>query len=240
MNMELHGLKESINSIRLVSKRFEKLAKQLQLNFKEYQKLAEQDGYVELAKLGWYINEEIPLGVARSLMDMAIKKKNSDIDNYFISILEGSFKSRLESFEELKLDRFQIIKEAIDCHIQGKYFASTTLFLTQADGVCQAKLYKKKNENPNKKHEYIDDFIEKAGIKRLSFFEPILKALTEKSTIDEHFDINEMRDTEGLKRHFILHGVDVDYGSRVNSLKAFSLFLCVWDFIGLELLKSGL
>lgn len=55
------------------------------------------------------------------------------------------------------------------------------------------------------------------------------KAITEVSAIDTpHSKMSEF--PSSLNRHGVLHGLDFDYGTRINSLKALSLLAFVGDF----------
>ena len=62
-------------------------------------------------------------------------------------------KDILNSFErfETVIILPDIIKEAIDCHNEKKYHASTILFLSQADGMCGGYLFKGGNKKKDLK-----------------------------------------------------------------------------------------
>nr|WP_298996061.1 hypothetical protein [uncultured Allomuricauda sp.] len=196
---------------------------QIQSGFERYDSLQKKDGFIKLASLGWYVNGDMTLAHSAWLMDMAIEGRTDVINKDLITHYCEEIKDRAKFLEKDKSKRSPIIKEGINCHFDGRYYASVTLFLSQADGLSRGLLFKTRN----KKRELKELVAERSENK---FFGDILDAILKVNTIDEYFS----EDTNGpynLNRHAVLHGYDINFGTELNSLKAFSLLLFVNDFL---------
>ena len=99
------------------------------------------------------------------------------------------------------------------------YFASTALFLTIADGLCNGYLFKTKQNKLNLKQE----------LSKTHCLEEFLSLITEVSAIDIAH-AKKINFPSTLNRHGVLHGLDFDYGTKTNSLKALSLLAFIGDF----------
>ena len=62
------------------------------------------------------------------------------------------------------------------------------------------------------------------------FFGNILDVILRVNKIDEYFS-TELRGSTELNRHAVLHGYDTNFGTELNSLKAYSLLLFIVDFL---------
>jgi hypothetical protein len=121
-------------------------------------------------------------------------------------------------------EKRKLIQEAIKAHKKKLFFASTILFLSLADGICNGYLFRIANQKKKLKNALSD--------KRILDF--VVSTLTNVSAIDAHTD-DSLKYPSKLNRHAVMHGNDITYGTRTNSLKAFSLFACVADFVGKKL-----
>ena len=181
-----------------------------------------------LAKFGWYISNEMEL---HEMADAIRKLDKDDVqENDKIEadlIIAEFYRNNLDRIETQMTQQFPSRKEAISqafkAHQQKMYFASIPLFLAQADGVCNGVLYKQQR----RKKEKLAKFISDSSTDYLSSF---LDVLTEISSIDvaHHHKDSYYSD---LNRHGVLHGLDTDYGTEINSLKALSLFSFIVDFM---------
>ena len=196
---------------------------QIKASLERYEALQKNNGFIKLANLGWYINGKMTLAQAAWLMNLAIEEEIVTINNYLISHYNKEMELRAKFIEKSNSKRCLIIKEGIDCHLLEKYNASVSLFLSQADGICKGLLFKTREKKKELK-KFVD---EKEDNK---FFEDILKTILRVNKIDEYFSKDSDSST-GLNRHAVLHGYDTDFGTELNSLKAFSLLLFVKDFL---------
>ncbi|MEH6769308.1 hypothetical protein [Maribacter arcticus] len=181
-------------------------------------------GFKKLADFGWYVDAHISLGYTTSLMEKAMEGDVEFLNNFFIDYYQKAIKQRISSFKLKHNARLDIIKEAIDCHNEKKYYASTILFLSQADGMCGGYLFKGGNRKQELK-KYL------ATSEYGSFFLLLLNSINQKSAIDSFYP-EESGDYESdLNRHGVIHGYNTSFGTKENSLKAFSLLCFVNDFV---------
>lgn len=119
-------------------------------------------------------------------------------------------------------DRKSIFREALKAHKLKMYYSSTSLFLSQADGICQGQLFILKNEKATLKKR----------IKALgnSAAEDFLNAILSASAIDSPYSEKD-KYISTLNRHSEVHGLDVKFGNEMNSLKALSLLTYIGQFL---------
>jgi hypothetical protein len=181
-------------------------------------------GFKKLADFGWYVDADIPLGYTTNLMEKAMESDVAFLNNFFINYYQTAINQRISSFKLNHNKRLDIIKEAIDCHNEKKYYASTILFLSQADGMCNGYLFNGRNKKQELK-KYL------ATSKNGSFFSLLLNSINKKSAIDSYYP-EEIDDYQSdLNRHGVIHGYNTNFGTQENSLKAFSLLCFVNDFV---------
>ena len=199
------------------------MIEQIKAGLERYDSLQKKDGFIKLAELGWYINGSMTLAHSAWLMDMALEneidKINKDLSSHYVE----EMLDRVKFLKKYQSKRYLIIKEAIECHLSGKYHASVALFLSQADGLCKGLLFITRN-----KKKELKKFI--AEEKKNKLFEDILEVIQRVNKIDEYFS-QGLSGSNELNRHAVLHGYDTDFGTELNSLKAYSLLLFVDDFL---------
>ena len=114
-------------------------------------------------------------------------------------------------------EREIILNEALKAHSKKMYNSSTILFLSQADGISDAKIFRGskvfKNNIDMKDNHSIINLIGK---------ETALNVDTRKEDKTNYFT--------NLNRHGVMHGLEVNYGTEVNSLKALSFLCFITDF----------
>jgi hypothetical protein len=109
--------------------------------------------------------------------------------------------------------------EAFSAHKKKQYFASTILFLSQADGICEGKVFRGK--------KVFNNYIESKKASTL-----IRSVLGQVSPIDiDTRNPDRANYFSDLNRHGVMHGLHVDYGTEENSLKALSLLCFISDFV---------
>lgn len=185
------------------------------------------ESLIELAKYGWYIDMDF---LPRTPIELAQKIKNGEID--IVDEYLCDYYSEKLDYIKFKLcrefpSREVIFKEAFNCFNQKQYFASISLFLTQADGICYdktEKLFFSNNKDLKKKKEYVPEV--EAEIQRISgdFMDLLLEPIKRASAINENIG-NISNFPVNLNRHSILHGMQTDYGTKTNCLKIISFIM---------------
>jgi hypothetical protein len=172
-----------------------------------------------LANHGWYIPfDSIPeeiFGYAEALEAGEVDLVNNEMRDIFEKNMNNIISRACKSFP----NRTVMLMEAKLAHENKMYFASTSLFLSNADGILKGRLYK-----PDAFKRESND----RGIRINEF----TKFLTEQNSISRPFSPdNNNGQANYLNRHGVLHGTDVSYGTKMNSLKALSLLDYVATFV---------
>ncbi len=112
---------------------------------------------------------------------------------------------------------------AYESHRRSEYELSVPVILAQADGICQEligiQLYQKRRNVPATA-TYVQSFATDTLFSALLY--PLLVPLPLSAGQHERDDEFDM-----LNRHQVLHGESFDYGTKKNSLRAFSLIYYV-------------
>ena len=200
---------------------------QLEKFILEIQRLpdVQQQTWSDAAKMGWYVNAETSLSNANKL-----PKNQCDLDDYMMNELENDWALLTQSILDNYPKRKEILECAFQLHSEGRYIASIPLFLAQADGICaetiSTGLFTKAEEQKNK----IIEFIEMTKINEYDFTGIFLEALTIKTQFFKgSSSYSAKKKATAPNRNGILHGSSkhLDYGTKVNSFKAFSLLAFV-------------
>lgn len=180
-----------------------------------------------LGKHGWYLDTTLSLPELTSLAELL---GLGDVKSAEY-VLADHYRARLSQIEhELAVwypARAKILTPAFDAHRRGgsEYVLSIPIFLAQADGICKARLgislFRRRNHLPVtaeaiETRQLDCDSIEAALLHPLKIPLPISASKDELAGL-----------LNVLNRHEILHGISVDYGTEVNSLKAISLLYYV-------------
>ena len=172
-----------------------------------------------LGDKGWYADLSMPLVDVYASDELLF---NGDVDEAE-KILVQHFESELDSIEERITKSFPnrqpIISAAFNAHRKGEYVLSVPVLLAQVDGICkevtEQSLFSKKNKKPK-----TASYVEKISSDK--FLAALLGPLESPLPVAASEGEREEGWTE-LNRHMVLHGESLDYGSKVNSLKAISL-----------------
>jgi hypothetical protein len=171
-----------------------------------------------LANHGWYLPfDSLPeelFNYTKALDEGRIELVNDELVLRFEGNLSDIITRACTSFP----NRAEMLMEAKLAHEAKMYFASTSLFLSNADGILNGKLYKPiglKKELENREIS-IEEFT---------------RFLTEENSITRKYSAKNNDQSDSLNRHGVLHGTDVKYGTKVNSFKALSLLDYVVVFI---------
>jgi len=192
----------------------------------------------QAAMQGWYIANVAPF----ESWAWAVEGRQA-LDNRMIGYLDDARDELAARILALYPERADILCVAFDLHRAENYIASIPLMLTQVDGICAQHLSKTYFFSKTKRFQTsVKDLIEQSGDDLTgAFLSAFLLHTPLLATIDEATKAGK---SNGPNRHGILHGsVDhLDYGSKVNGYKAFSLLCFVafcFDLPSVKRLSSG-
>ncbi len=198
------------------------------VNFlEEFEKWPEQQKQmlIESAHLGWFINWETYL----SGMQIAIEKGQEALDIEMSEQISANWSLLKEKILNFCTERAHILNTAFELHEQENFIASIPLFLSQIDGICAQHI----NAYLFTERDKLQDVVEKYECDNSETFIPLIIAPLAEQT---QFKASISKKSQELKskapnRNGILHGSrkHLDYGTKLNSLKAFSLLAyCVF------------
>ena len=185
------------------------------------QKLPERTKAIQhiLAARGWYVLPQMPLTFY--LLEPQTVKDAPNVDDVIGQFIE-------EHIDETEADlilefpnRAAILREAFACHREEKYAASITVLLTQADGIVIDLLgkpffSKERDSSDPQTRKVIEEL--QLDVYRKMMLEPLITRggmSANRQELDQY--------PESLHRHQILHGIDLTYPTKLNSLKVISL-----------------
>ncbi|AOW16302.1 hypothetical protein LPB03_01965 [Polaribacter vadi] len=193
--------KKTLENLNSIFERFRiEYSKEMEMVFKDHDKL--------FAAHGWCIFDGSTIEDVLFLLKLYNEERFVEADKNFMKLYEDNINDIESDLSSINKDTSHIIKEAIQCHKKGFYFASTILLISLTDGIAEGKLFTngffQKIKRKNKKHFLLDVF-------------------NEKNLVNKHF-IPKKSSSSELMRHGIMHGNSINYGSQINSLKALSLY----------------
>ena len=197
-------------------KHFEKQQKQFNLIAQTFEKYP--DSMAQLANHGWYTTLEITPGQTNYLANEIYKKHWRKVDKYMMELLQADLNRIKSNLIKRHPIRSKILRSAFGNHVKKDYYSSIPIFLAQADGICiestNTKLYSTEKGVPK-----ISKIIKELPPGSFSFL--LLGPLLDQRLITAtEFKRNDFHGT--INRHEILHGISLNYGSKVNSYKSIS------------------
>ncbi len=203
-----------------------------------------------LEKSNLWITPSMPYSLIFDIKELA---NNNDtrveaVEKVFLQYFEeNDWKMLQEMVESWEVShsfaqRKHIIHDAFDAHKTGKYTLSIPALLPQAEGVLSSitgkgagKPYKLFDETIQQEYPDILNNIAKDIL--LRFATSLYKGIK-----PEHFTADKLplwlksegiKESDFMNRHAILHGIHVNYASKINSLRVFllldSLYFLVYD-----------
>ena len=199
---------------RVVTPAFE----QLQRTFRELPPRT-QEALLQMASYGWYLDPEMPLP---DLWDLKEAFGEGDVAKAENALCEH-FEGRLSEIEESIVARFprraHLIRAAFGAHRRGEYALSIPVLLAQTDGICKEVtdqyLFMKQDKKP-RTAIYVERMA--ADSFRAALLSPLAQTLPISASEQERVE-----GSSALNRHMVLHGDDLGYGTKMNSLKTISL-----------------
>jgi hypothetical protein len=192
-----------------------------------------QEALLVLGRHGWFFDLDMDIDELWEL-EKALSEDN-------IVKAEGAliehFESRIDEIETFISTRFpkreKIIRAAFNAHRREEYELSIPVLLTQTDGICKEVINEylfsnQRNNNKPRTAIYVD------GLELGSFVWAISSPLAQQLPIGASFNPENKEEFGELNRHMILHGESLEYGTKINSLKAISLINYVADILPFE------
>lgn len=190
---------------------------------RELQRLPERqrEAWIIAAERGWYVNAETPA----SINHVVLAGKDA-LDNYMTEHLEQDWGAITASILSAHPDRHEILECAFRLHTEGCYLGAIPLMLSQADGICAQALGA---------HLFTDHDVREAKLlEKAANTDTFVAILLEVLGLRTQFSAGINKYTAPKKalapnRNGILHGSHrhLDYGTKTNSLKTFSLLAFV-------------
>jgi hypothetical protein len=184
-----------------------------------------QEAVLTLAANGWYFDVNMPLSALWALEGMLAGGDVVAADEALAEYFEGEVVNIEARLIDLFPHRGALIRSAFDAHRRQEYELSIPVVLAQVDGICKEAIdnyfFIKERRRPGSESRpgtavYVDavinDTFKAALLSPLARTFPISASERER---DEGFN--------GLNRHMVMHGESLDYGTKINSLKAISL-----------------
>ncbi|SCG82723.1 hypothetical protein DW1_1150 [Proteiniborus sp. DW1] len=151
------------------------------------------------------------------------------IDNFYIARFDDMYikEKFLKRWEQATIlsRRLKIIRESISCFEQQLYFTAIPVLFSQLEGMVADGYNHKGRMSSKQLKQYILDLL---NAEDSSFKAQLSKFYT--NTILVGFEHNEPIDSF-LSRHAIMHGADVEYGTKQNYIKLLLFFDLIYERI---------
>jgi len=181
----------------------------------------------DLAYRGWFLTDEMTANELAVFFNLNTSQNSGDegeIDEHMAAIVERYIHNIENKLYERFPTRRPILEAAFGAHEQGEYILSIPVFLAQTDGIGAELL---NGVSPfSRKTVAGGVFATTAEINTLAaqvdtlLIDPLglPMGITANTTSPERLQHPHL-----YNRHEVLHGISVDYGSKINSLKAISM-----------------
>lgn len=100
----------------------------------------------QLSLYGWYISSDSDVFSIIKLREYIEKSEIDKVDEIMKQHYTSNLDTILKNLSNLYPDRKEIFLQATSSHKQGMYYASTLLFLSQADGICKGNPFVLRND----------------------------------------------------------------------------------------------
>lgn len=185
--------------------------------------------FLLIAQHGWFIDLEgelnLPAKVAYEIQDGELETANELLLGYYNENIDQIFERLIDRHPNRK----EILTQILDAFKNENYCLLVPSVLTQVDGICfdftQRKFFIK--EKKNKFLPQVTSELEKSAGDFLDLYLSPLQNQTPIMVREQ--DISKFPCQ--LNRHEIMHGINADYGTEINSLKVISLLKYISDLL---------
>jgi hypothetical protein len=207
-----------LNFQRSIQEAISPIFEQLKKSFSELPPQT-KEALLVLGAHGWYLDLDMPIPSLWELRDALVEGNTIEAGN----ALTKYFENRIDDIEKSIINKFphrkELLSSAFSAHRRGEYGLSIPVFLAQTDGICKDvtkqyffRTHKGKPQTAQFVEEIAADTLRAALLSPLAEDLPIAAPESKRSA-----GWNE------LNRHMVMHGESLDYGNKVNGLKAISL-----------------
>jgi len=194
---------------------------------------------VAIASYGWYLDLQTDMDLSVKLANYIEDEDIEKVNTYLIEYYTNDFEKIINKLSVNHPNRIRIFDE-LRIAFDNEYFnLGIPLILSQIDGICHDytnKLFFIKNRK-DEKNSYLPKVSNELIVINNEFFKAFLAPFFNDAPIFAHEDNLELFPT-AFNRHRVLHGLDVDFGTKINFLKAFSL-LSYCDDVLIEVIKDS-
>lgn len=179
----------------------------------------------------WFISLSIP---AKNFRQQALcgNREGSNPDNMleldkkFIEFYEGWFKELCTIITKKHPKRTFILEQAFRAHKREEYALSIPVFLAQADGILAETSRMELFSSRDSIYKHLNDS-KTSAIEGNVFSAAMWTPLMQERPIAWSSGKRRDNNYTGFNRNTVMHGIDVEYATLKNSLKAFSLLAYV-------------
>jgi hypothetical protein len=181
---------------------------------------------LKLGEHGWYFDSRLSILEIQDLVDALYDGNVEEAENSLIKHFENNINEIEEDISKKFTLRETLIKAAFSAYRRQEYDLAIPVLLAQADGICKettGKYFFMKEKSCKKQKIARPEIASHVDQMDENSYEAALHCALTK-TLPINASTNER--TEGfntLNRHQVLHGESLDYGSKINGLKAISL-----------------
>lgn len=174
---------------------------------------------------GWYIPLSILLNLKPSYANRIINSDITDVNDEMLSFAQEIEDNLLMEVELNFNNRYEFISESLRCHKEGNYRVSIPIMLIQADGITLDIIEKHLFTKQDKRKKIIEEIYKNEYLTDALCLYPLLSD----SAITANIYNRKVRDYYKFNRHEILHGEDLEYGTRENSYRCIMLLKYLID-----------
>lgn len=226
-------MKDSMNRIRVIDSKIPILNSEIREQADRIIRIRESidlfnknlPGYlVSIASYGWYLDLQTDANLSIKLAQNIDDKEIEKLDIYLIEYYTNNFDTIIKKLSINHPKRTKLFDEIKIAFDNEYYNLGIPLILSQIDGTCYdytKKLFFTKNAK-KEKNPYLPKVSNELIVFNNEFFKAFLAPFFNDAPIFAHEDNLELFPT-AFNRHRIIHGIDTDYGTKINILKAFSL-----------------
>jgi len=191
-----------------------------------------QAALLKLGEYGWYFDLRLSILEIQDLVDALSDGNIEEAESALVEHFENSLHEIEEDISKKFPLREKLIKAAFNAYRRQEYDLAIPVLLAQADGICKEAtgkylFIKERGRTRPEIASYVDQVDE--GSYEAALLSPLTKTLPVNASTRERADA-----FNALNRHQVLHGESLDYGSKINGLKAISLINYVAWILPLE------
>lgn len=177
---------------------------------------------------GWFFGWTGDAQDLSETIDSICSAKPDELDELMAKHFRDNFDYLLARLIEESPDRESIISDAADAHKEGRFNLSVPVFLSQADGIfsqitqTKGSALQKESKGSGKLRGQvaIEQYVKNQDTRDM--LHPIYLLHELELLLGERQRYKQTWNPLALNRHQVLHGEVTDYGSELNSLRAFS------------------